>query len=499
MTTAGLRRPPLPWNRLRNIGLPGLVALLLVGTGAIRLWAGAGEPLWIDEAWTGVHALQPTFGQFLREVYVDINAPLYYVLTWSWAALFGVSNEALRAPALAFGLLAPLVALLPVREIDRPTRLIWCALLATWPPSLLQAQEARCYTLLFGLATLGVVLHVRMLAVPTLARAAAWAGVGSLAILTHYYAAILFGCQGLAYLARHRAAAVRTWPAALLYLPAFGWMAYHLPQLAGFAQTNWYTRLDLAALPLVGFYVVGPAPLTLALMGAGLRGSIFGLSRDVFGGRGAALAWAVAAVAAATLVLVTAGMLRPSFTARYLTIFVPGLLLAVSAWAAAIARQRPWAPAVLLAAAFGWALLWTVNVGAGPSRILNFEAASAHLVHEGADTVAFTWDNPSARGLEPRQMAEFGSFFFRRAAAPVTTIGLSIPADGDPNRLLPDAARGRKPGILWVYDLNVPGTAAIAHPAAIERLDPTWACRDFGRDTIGVVACIRSAPKPPPV
>jgi hypothetical protein len=477
--------------------LTTLIAVIFIVAAILRVWAGAGQPLWLDEAWTGIHALQPTFGDFIREVYVDINAPLYYGLMWGWAALFGVSNEALRAPSLAFGLLAPLLALMPSREIDRATRLIWCVLLATWMPGLLQSQEARCYTMLLALCTGGIVLHARLIGRPTLALASAWASIGTLAILTHYYAAILFGCQGLAYLAYHRGRALRTWPAGLIYLLAFGWMAYHLPQLATFAETNWFSALHISALPWIALYALGPGAVGLLLMSPGIRNSVLGIPLGGPRNRSAVLPWVVGPAIAGAAILIAAGFLRPSFTQRYLTIFVPGLLLALAAWAAAIGRTRPWAPPVYLGISLGWAFLWATTTGAAPARIFNFETASEYLMSEGADTVVFTWDNPSAQLLPARKMGELGSFFFRRASSPLLTTGLPLPGDKDPNRVLLETATGERPGILWIYDRNVPGTLALSHPPSIETLDLSWRCRDFGRDAVGVLACIRSEPKPP--
>jgi hypothetical protein len=497
-TNSTLLVPPAPpWSAAAGARtlLLATVAIVLAASTVMRIAVGAGEPLWLDEAWTGVHSLQPTFADFVREVYVDINAPLYYVVMWAWSAAFGVSNEALRLPSVLFGLLCPALALLPSREIGWRTRLVWCGLLATWVPGLMQSQEARCYALLLALATGGTILHARLLAAPSLARAAAWAGIGALAILTHYYAAILFGCQGLAYLARHRGTALRTWPAALLFVPAFGWTAYHLPQLATFAQATWYATLSASALPWLLLYATGPAPLVMIVLGAGVPGTLFGVPLPSFRtGReraAAVLPWVVGAAAVGALILVGAGFLRPSFTARYLTIFVPGLLLAIAAWVAAIGSRRAWVPPVALGLALAWATFWAVSVGSGWARSMNFQTASEHLAEAGAGTVIFTWDNPSTRTLAPRHMAELGSFFFRRAGGATRTVGLALQAGDDPNRRLLEAAAGQpNAAILWIYDLAVPGTAAIAHPPAIAEREPGWTCRDFGRPPTGVVACL---------
>lgn len=469
--------------------LAAAVAAVVLASAVLRIVVGAAEPLWLDEVWTAVHAAQPTFAGFLREVYIDINAPLYYAVMWLWAALFGVSNEALRFPSLAIGLLTPLVAFLPGRALDPRTRLIWCGLLASWTPGIWQAQEARCYTLLFALCAAGTALHLRLLARPTLGRAAAWAAIGALAILTHYYAALLFACQGLAYLAAWRGRALRTWPAALLFWPAFGWMGYHLPQLAGFAQVNWYSTLEVAALPWLLFFVAGPTLFVIGPLAAGIRGTAFGVDVPL---RPTPLAWTVGAALAATLILVLAGFVRPSFTPRYLTFVAPGCMLAVAAWAASVARFRPWAPGILLAVCLGWATFWCATIGASPGRILNFQTASEHLTEAGADAVAFTWDNPSAASIPAGKMAELGSFFFRRAGATAETRAVVLAAGQDPNVELPAAVRdARRPGLIWIYDTSVKGTLGLAFPPAVAARDPSWTCRDFGHLTIHIVTCVR--------
>ncbi len=472
--------------------LTALTAIVVAVTAVLRARAGAGEPLWLDETWTGLHALQPTFGRLMDGIYIDVNAPLYTLAMWCWAGLAGVSDTALRIPSLGLALLVPFLALSPSGGTDRTTRLVWCALVAAWVPGLFQAQEARCYALLLGLCTLGTVLHARLIASPSLARAASWAGVGALAVLTHYHAVVLFGCQGLAYLVRHRGRAIATWPAAALYLPAFGWMGHHAPQLAAFAQSNWYTALAPTELPLVLLRFLGPGALLLLAASMGSRSAFAPVAER----RAAVLPWVIGASAIGAVAVLAMGMFRPSFTPRYLTPFVPGLLLGLAAWAAAIGRARPWAPHAIVGLSLAWALL-CVGSAEENRRPLNFEAAADDLMARGVDTVAFTWDNPSARGLTPSLMAELGSFFFRRASVPIAVTGLPLAAGADPNQILTAAARGDRPSLLWVYDLNVPGTAALTAPPAIESLDSSWSCRDFGRGTVGVVACVRPEAGPP--
>lgn len=471
--------------------LAPVVVTILILTSLIRVVVGSDELLWLDETWTGLHASQPSLAAFLRWVYVDINAPLYYALMWVWAHLFGLSDGSLRFPSLLFGLAFPLLALIPTREIDRTTGLVWCALLATWSPGLFQSQEARCYTMLLALCTGGTILHARLMARPTLWRATAWAAVGSLAILTHYYAAILFGCQGLIYLAVRRGAAMRTWPAALAFVPAFGWMAYHLPQLTAFAETNWYSPEPvLVVIPIIGF-AIGWTKLLIPAMAIG-RSRRKGTEPDAIPHGSAGLRWVVAATVLAAGMLAVAGILRPVFTLRYMTIFAPGLLLGCALWARNIGLARPFAPLVLVAACGVSSIVWAVSTYGFRERFMSLEAASDALMAAKVDLVAFAWDNRSTKGLLPADLASLGGFFFKRAGYPVRVLGVTLDPGDDPNGKLMASAIGPRAGIMWIYDLHIGGTAAATYPPVIDRLDPSWRCHDYGGDRIGVVACVRA-------
>jgi len=248
---------------------------------ALRLFARPDLPLWLDEAWTGAIVAQDSLGAVLRESLLDANAPLYFALMHGWSLLFGLSNGALRFPALVFGALAPLIALIPVKGMPRGVRYLWCALIALWIPGVWYSQEARCYTLLLLLAMACTVAYMRLLAQPDLRRATVWALLGALCILTHYHALVLVACQGLGYLALHRFQALRTWPAALIFAPALGWVVVHLPRLAQFAdpQVAWFGRLGLADIPGIVFFMLGDIPVAIGLICVALIWLAVGLLR----------------------------------------------------------------------------------------------------------------------------------------------------------------------------------------------------------------------------
>src|SRR5438045_9732063 len=66
------------------------VCLGAVVVTAERLWFAANLPFWLDESWTAAIVSAPDWRSFWREVYLDVNAPLYYLAMRPWSAVFGV-------------------------------------------------------------------------------------------------------------------------------------------------------------------------------------------------------------------------------------------------------------------------------------------------------------------------------------------------------------------------------------------------------------------------
>jgi hypothetical protein len=492
---------PQPWIRaLQNVNPLAAAAGIAVVLGiALRLFARPDLPFWLDEAWTGAIIAQDSLGDVLQETLRDANAPLYFALLHGWSLLFGLSNEALRLPAFVFGALAPLAALVAIKGIPREVRYLWCALIALWIPGIWYSQEARGYTLLFALVMACTVAYARLLARPDLRRAALWALLGALCILTHYHALVLVGCQGLAYLALHRFKALRTWPAALIFAPALAWLLVHLPRVVQFAdpQVAWFARLGIGDLPAVVVFVLGDLPVVIGLVVIALIGLAMGLRRPVGASAGAPplppSAWVVVATAGAAAAIVLAvATVSTSFTTRYLITFTPGLMLGLAM--VAVRLGRSWTP-IPLAVVFVFAVSavnWAVEGRNKALKVYNFETASQILMAAGVRDLAFLWDNPVAQIADRNQLAAVGGFFFRREGYPVTIETIVVRPGEDPNTAVLAAANARRQsGILWLYDLDVRGTAARSYPPRIEQRDPAWQCRQMGRGRIGVVACHR--------
>lgn len=296
-----------------------VISLLVAYAVALRLVLPWGLPLWIDESWTAVLSSAPTLPAFVRHMWLDSNAPLYYLFIWVWPF---ESSLGLKLPSLLFMLAAAGVAAFwRPRETDRSTALFWAALLLLWEPGITASVDARYYTLLLLLSTAQTVAFLRLNEEPTLRRANLWVGLCSAAMLTHYYAAFAALFQGLAYLWRYRWAAARTWPALFLLLPAIAWFAYHFPRLVLYSEpgTAWYWRLaPVEALGLLFWpFATGP-----------IAGAVILAIVALFVRRPPAGVVVTGAAAAAALVAVVAiGLFRPFLVDRYLIPLVPPLLL----------------------------------------------------------------------------------------------------------------------------------------------------------------------------
>ncbi len=477
---------------LAGMGLAVLAAAFLV------MGPERGDPLWLDEAWTIAVAGQRTWIGLFHQIYWDVNAPLYLLVIHLWQAVFGLSDLSLRAPSLIFALGCPLaVAAWRIEGLPDPERLTWAAIMALWFPLMSYAQEARCYALLMLFSTLQCLAYLRLLRAPSTAKATLWAAFAALSILTHYDAILAGGLQGMIYLAVWRVRAVKTWPAAIAFIPAFGWFAYHLPRIALFARPDiaWYAPLTWND--------------TMALLGflAGRREMLWGLLVVALGALTLRFAWprrvtpqapapyvwfAVLAALISAAILIAIGFFRPSFAQRYLTPDAPGLLLGIVLAVRLLVGRRSGLAFVELIIAFLSVSAWRLWEGdrMAPHRY-TYEFASRALEAHHPKRLVFLWDHPVDPILHPEQLQAAGGAFFHRDGDDIAVDPVVLAPDEDANdRLLAEA---KPPGsaILWVYDVVVKGTHADEDMPQISDLDPTWACRQYGAGRFGVYACYK--------
>lgn len=345
--------------------------------------------------------------------------------------------------------------------------------------------------MLLCLCVASTVSFIRLMDAPTIKRSVIWAFIGSLAILSHYYALVLIGCQGLAYLAYHRRAALRTWPSALVFAPVFIWLAIHIgriatfldPKIAWYRPLRWFDLIDVTQFAIGSFSIVALFAIVWVKAWAGGEKS----TAAVYSG----MSWyAVWTALAGAIFVITIGFWRPAFIVRYLIPFIPGILLGLVLVVERLRRAWGLLPAFFLLLYMAMAVN-AVRIDSGTFNPYNFEAASDALIASGTKNLVFFWDHPDTFVEDPSQLAIVGGFFFKRRGVDVHVEPIKIERREDPNPKILAAAGRPNSSILWIYDLGVHDTAARVFPPRIEKLDPSWRCTDRGLENIGVVTCGR--------
>lgn len=296
----------------------------------LRICVAWDLPLWLDESWTAQLSAAPTFADWMRQDWLEINGSFYYLLLWLWPF---ESNFGLKLPSLLFLAAAALIAIRwRPASVTREQAMFWAALLILWPPGLSLFVDARYYALLFLLSTAQTIAFIRLLEQPGRVRACWWTGLSTLAILSHYYAALPALLQGLILLWSLRARVWRLWPAALLTIPAFGELAWHWPRLHQYASDSW--PKPLRADEILGYltWPIAGVPIGTALVLA----LVIAFRRQT----ARPIQHAVLAAFVSLLVLVLLGTVRPMLVDRYLLPVVPAMLLAV----ATASRPIAWLP-----------------------------------------------------------------------------------------------------------------------------------------------------------
>ena len=169
--------PQIALGRWEGLAFVGLLALALV----LR-WIGVHQDLWIDEVYTLVQFVRPSWGQIFTNYTDDNQHLLYSLLAHASVSTFGESAAALRLPALLLGL-ASLWATqrLAILVSGRREALLAVALLAVSYHHVWFSQNARGYTGLLFATVLSTELLLRGL----------WQGRWS--IWTGYAAAVALG------------------------------------------------------------------------------------------------------------------------------------------------------------------------------------------------------------------------------------------------------------------------------------------------------------------
>lgn len=164
------------------------------------------QSYWLDES-QAVHELGLGFGSMLGAwSSYEWNGPLYLVIAWPWAKVFGTGELGLRSLSALLGVaVVPLIYLCGRELVSRRAGLVGAAFAAVNPFMIWYSQEAREYMLLVALCTASLLFFARAWRRPGDRRELFWWAAFSIAaLLTQYFAAFLVFAEGLALLYRYR-------------------------------------------------------------------------------------------------------------------------------------------------------------------------------------------------------------------------------------------------------------------------------------------------------
>jgi 4-amino-4-deoxy-L-arabinose transferase-like glycosyltransferase len=340
-----------------------LLAGVTVLAAILRLTTLSSQSFWLDEA-QAVHEVHLSFGGMLSAwSATEWNPPLYLLIAWPWARVFGTSEAGLRSLSALLGTAVVPITYLCGRElVSRRAGLAAAALAALSPFMIWYSQEAREYMLLAALSGMSLLFFARTWRRPSRRNLVWWTVFSGLALLTQYFAAFLIAAEaiGLLYRTRDRRMAVAIAVLATLEVALIPHVVSHIVNPAQFiVGVPLSLRLQqvpvtfglntLYLSPIVSYGLLGAAVLAIALIVL----LVIGSQPNELRGAGLAALMA-AAVVLVPLVLALVG--PDDYLARAL---MPGWIpLVVVIGAACTARGARRAGAVLfvlLAAMFVYA------------------------------------------------------------------------------------------------------------------------------------------------
>jgi mannosyltransferase len=240
---------PALTGRTRLLAAVGVV-LVVAASVLLRFWTRSG--LWLDEALTVDIARLPLHAipEALKH---DGAPPLYYYLLHFWMALFGQSNDAVRALSGIIAVLTlPVAWLCGQRFGGRAVAWTTLVLFASAPFAVYYATEARMYALVILLTGCGFLALQRALEKPRPGNLAAVAVVAAALLYTQYWSLYLVGMVGLwlivSVVRDHRRGRPEDAPWPALIAVAVGFVLF-LPWVPTFLYQSKHTATPWAAPP----------------------------------------------------------------------------------------------------------------------------------------------------------------------------------------------------------------------------------------------------------
>jgi len=262
---------PRAWVRGWPLGARATVIALIVLAAALRFGGLDQQGFWYDEGVTVSLVHRSLWGMLSVLPQTESTPPLYYVLAWGWARMFGFSELGLRSLSAIAGVATVPAAYAAARELGTHRIGVIAASLTACSPFLIwYSQETRAYALLTLLSALSVLCFARARTRPTTGRLLAWVAVCALAVLTHYFAVFLIAAEGVLLVLAHRR--TRRVYGACAALAGIGLAMLPLVEQEG-NHAGWITWIPLGSrlseIPhhfLIGFYSPARGLLMIALI-----------------------------------------------------------------------------------------------------------------------------------------------------------------------------------------------------------------------------------------
>jgi mannosyltransferase len=337
----------------------GLVVLAAV----LRFTTLSSQSYWLDES-QAAHELGLSFGAMLRAWNAaEWNPPLYLVVAWPWAKVFGTGEVGLRSLSAILGVgLVPLMYLCGRELVSGRTGVIAAALTAVNPFMIDYSREAREYMLLVVLCTASLLFFARAWRRGSSRDLVWWAILSALAVLTQYFAGFLIAAEGvlLVYRLRSRASLVALGAQAVVLAPFVPHVIPRLTEKAAFITDQGLgTRIQQVPVTFALNTLFKSSAVSYGLLGAAALTAVvivlLVIGADDRQLRGAGLAALLAgSVLIIPLLLALAG--HDDYIARGLMPAWPPLAIVVAAACAAPGVKRAGAVLVgVLVAGFLWA------------------------------------------------------------------------------------------------------------------------------------------------
>jgi len=178
----------------RNYSLIVLSLLLLLAA-ELRIYHLDYKSLSIDETIGAYYAKEPVPRIFIMTIN-DVHPPLFYLVHHAWIQVFGETESALRSISILFALVS-LIVLYKVtqRLFSSSVALFSVLLLAISPWHIWVSQNARSNSMLLFLVLLSTYCFIRLLQTPSQRWFIFYGIVTLAALLTHYFAFMIWTSQ----------------------------------------------------------------------------------------------------------------------------------------------------------------------------------------------------------------------------------------------------------------------------------------------------------------